>query len=75
MKDEPAFPSNLEWTFDGKKIIIKNGGLSKREYFAALAMQGLLSNSRLTKYQHFPEDAVKCADALIEALQKGNERE
>jgi len=45
-----------------------NHGLTKREYFAAMALQGLLSD----KYWVIPECAAKCsidmADALINAL-------
>lgn len=47
-----------------------SAGLSKREYFAALAMQGL-RNSDLDNSQPYigtARAAVKFADALIEAL-------
>lgn len=46
-------------------------GLSKRELFAAMAMQGILANSVLTgdwKTQAAAETAVEAADALINAL-------
>lgn len=58
-------------------------GLSKREYFAALAMQGLLANQEFVQRAErlqaevkddnlapivIAEVARKCADALIEAL-------
>jgi len=46
-------------------------GLTKREYFAAMALQGLLANS-----DHFPHDcvaqSVKMADQLIIELNKTN---
>lgn len=57
-------------------------GLTKREYFAAMAMQGLLANSELLAVgstgmtsdkaviSSYAEDAVKAADALITALNK-----
>ena len=47
-------------------------GLTKREYFAAMAMQGALAN----KFAHertiemITESAVKLANALIEELNK-----
>lgn len=46
-----------------------NNGLTYREYFAALAMQGLLSNPD-TKVMPkiIAKAAVECADALIFAL-------
>ena len=44
-------------------------GLNKREYFAAMALQGLLANdSGLITSKAI--DAVKAADALIEELNK-----
>lgn len=47
-------------------------GLTKREYFAALAMQGLLSNPDFVAHTplHAAEWAVSNADALIETLNK-----
>jgi len=71
-------------SFEGEKNIeMTSGGLTKREYFAALAMQGLLANSRIhkinesalrgnSKYSHYCNWtlAVECADALIEELNK-----
>ena len=47
-------------------------GLTKREQFAAMAMQGLCANSIVGKH-HLPEnlavEAVTCADALLKALE------
>lgn len=46
-------------------------GLTKREYFAAMAMQALIGDHNLiTTYQARCEEAVKYADALIEELNK-----
>jgi hypothetical protein len=52
-------------------------GLTKREYFAAMAMQGLLHNYNLNgmygnspSYPIVHEQAVIVADALIEQLNK-----
>lgn len=42
-------------------------GLTKREYFAAMAMQGMLANTT-TQYLTLPSYAVQMADALIEQL-------
>lgn len=52
-------------------------GLTKREYFAAMAMQGLLSNARLgdTCIKQYAKDAVLHADNLIEELNKGGDDE
>jgi hypothetical protein len=47
-------------------------GLTKREYFAGLAMQGLLSDGNNSPFScgKIAELAVGCADALIEELSK-----
>lgn len=53
-------------------LAIQEKGLSKREYFAAMAMQGITANTVLAEFD-FPklaEWSVKQADALIEALNK-----
>jgi hypothetical protein len=44
-------------------------GLTKREYFAAMAMQGLLALGGVV-YQSPVKSAVEYADALIEELNK-----
>ena len=46
-------------------------GLTKREYFAALALQGLLSQSQfLINSEKFAKFAVEAADALMAELNK-----
>jgi hypothetical protein len=46
-------------------------GLTKREYFAAMAMQGLLASPKYPDgLGHVGTDAVKFADDLIAALAK-----
>ena len=46
-------------------------GLTKREYFAAMALQGLVSKvNHLTPMEDVAIKAVKAADALIEELNK-----
>ena len=47
-----------------------SNGLTKREYFAAMALQGLLADRKLGSIQEHAEYAVKLADALIEELSK-----
>lgn len=49
--------------------------ITKREHFAGLAMQGLLSNSSqtdTTDFEWVAKHAVGYADALIEELNKTN---
>jgi hypothetical protein len=62
MKDESAFPTceNSVWT----------RGISKRELFAAMAMQGLCANPEgPTNYDGAAKIAVAQADALLAALE------
>jgi len=47
-----------------------NTGLTKREYFAAMAMQGILSDTADRGENYVAIQSVKIADALIEALNK-----
>ena len=66
--DSPAFSKAAFYT-DEYGIDAPQEGLTKREYFAAMAMQGLLANdSGLITSK--ARDAVKAADALIEELNK-----
>jgi len=57
--DNSAFP---------RKIGEQAPGLTKREYFAAKALQGLLALPPKIISKTVAEDAVKLADHLIEAL-------
>lgn len=46
-------------------------GLNKREYFAAMAMQGITaSNVHYGHFERMANDSVDIADALINALNK-----
>lgn len=69
MKNNAAFPSEYEW------------GLTKREYFAGLALQGILANPRFTENTEKSNTnllgwasnrAVEHADQLLKELE--NER-
>jgi len=64
--NQPAFPSSGS---DNPKLM----GLTKREYFIAIAMQGIMSNASCTPTQelHFnkiSDDAIFIADLLIKKL-------
>jgi hypothetical protein len=66
LPDQTAFPSTELMTF----------GLTKREYFAALAMQAMIANSDLCCDEggqiayHNTNFAVQIADNLINSLNK-----
>lgn len=86
MKNEPAFPVEITVNEDGSRSGMQTGnssgwetGLSKREWFAGMAMQGLLSNARLWQnledYQGnmlewIGSQALEYADAIIKQSEK-----
>jgi hypothetical protein len=61
--NDPAFAQHPDRHFDH--------GLTKREYFAAMALQGLLVMAKDDDSMQFlARQSVKMADALIEELNK-----
>jgi hypothetical protein len=61
----PAFPSEQGETSKGWNQTYESG-LTKREYFAAMALQGLLANpSTILKQADIPELSFEYADAMI----------
>ncbi len=71
LAEQPAFPS----AYNGDALIRGSPGLTKREFFAAMAMQPLLANAHYVKIgAHISEimsDAIRSADALIAELERG----
>lgn len=62
-----VFPQNIE--HPAGNVTCK--GLTKREYFAAMAMQGFLANTNTNvSFCIIAKDSVAAADALIEELNK-----
>ena len=67
--NESAFPY-----LDGDgHLTMSEVGLSKREFFAALVLQGLMANPNVTDLRNYnaysiADAAVTAADALIEVL-------
>jgi hypothetical protein len=61
-KTEPAFPIIVDGHGDP--------GLTKKEYFAAMALQGLCANPQNSEvsYRMLAEEAVKHANALSDIL-------
>ena len=83
MKTNPndlAYPSHQALedkspNYEDKRNRISGGGLTKREQFAAMAMQGLLAmgpieGSALVSIEDKSKHCVRLADSLIEALNK-----
>lgn len=62
---DPAFPTS--------EIAFEDRGLSKREFFAAMALQGLAGNLDADSNadpKFVARDAVAYADAIIEELER-----
>lgn len=69
--NEPAYPSSKTWNDDNGNWGIPYG-LTKREYFAGLAMQGLLAGDCqwAGDLQFLAKNVVIAADALLAELGK-----
>ena len=70
-----AFPLSYSYETDrdGKTCVITRAydGLSKREYFAAMAMQGFAADPEVTSDERVVAiAAVRWADALLAALEE-----
>ena len=66
-----TFPITIE---DNGNASVTHLGLTKREYFAAMAMQGLMSCPNVTGTAYIiAEESVKQADALLKALETKSE--
>lgn len=69
--NQPAFATSGAY-FSKEDWQSPQTSLTKREYFAAMAMQGMLANSNEqlveTGYDHIAMLATKCADSLLTAL-------
>ena len=65
--DKPAYP----FAFDEMDVNRTSFGLTRRELFAAMAMQGLLTNYGLTAdLREVSNSAARYADSLIAELDK-----
>lgn len=58
-------------TADGSSHV-EEKGLTKREYFAAMAMQGIIGKINVHEYKNMAEYAVNAADALLAKLSNGD---
>jgi hypothetical protein len=67
MNHESAFP----WAVDDGQKIVGNKGMTLRDYFAAKALQGLLSNRNAeAAIDEFAVKAYRMADAMLKERMK-----
>jgi hypothetical protein len=67
-REEYAFPVRTEST-----MIASTGGMTLRDYFAAKALQGLLSNTNGGySFEGAAQDAYKYADAMMKTREEGD---
>lgn len=76
--NESAYPCRNRWDSSNEGFDLQEAGLTKREYFAAMALQSLsatLSDKEIYfNFSTMADDAVKLADALIERLNEGEKQ-
>ena len=69
--NKPTEPSNFAFPYHDPADTWLEEGLTKREYFAAMAMQGILARGSFSR-GFVAKHAVDYADALIDALNGKN---
>lgn len=69
----PPHPGGGQSSPTGRIEVKHTLGLTKREYFAALAMQGIISNWKLKDPDDVCRMSVNLADKLIKALNEERE--
>jgi hypothetical protein len=67
---EMHFRQNMQASEECPFEVQTYSGLTKREYFAAMAMQGLLSEHNYDTHERVAVNAVAYGDALCEELSK-----
>ena len=70
--DMPSSPTlYMDYSNGAGELYSDNNGLTKREHFAALAMQGILAHSfGRGNVDELAVQSIKCADALLKELAK-----
>lgn len=72
MTTEPH-DSATGYGFANQYVVKGEKGLTKREHFAGLAMQGILAGKIQTDTTFVAQFAIDCADELIELLNLSNQ--
>lgn len=68
--EQQAYPSTAKYKDGNTEIIDIQSGLTKREYFAGLAMQGLLACPDVRgSYERIVTESINWADELLKQLE------
>lgn len=68
--NEPAMPSKYTYHDSrGGESVEFYQGLTKREHYEGLAMQGYIAGNEVS-IDHIPDLSIKAADALLKAQEK-----
>jgi len=71
--DMPAMPHDIVFG-KGYPLNYDPTGLTKREHFAGLAMQGVMANEEEYRtWSDLAKDSLAAADALLKALEQDND--
>ena len=72
MKDRntPAFPTERIGVESGEVLTYQEEGMTLRDYFAAKAMQGLISTEGAGSAERYAEISYRLADAMLKAREK-----
>lgn len=71
-RNEPAFPTQM-WDVEDEKVTWLDGGLTKREFIATVALQGLLASGSGGDKSLKILAAVDYADLLLEEIKRRTE--
>ena len=77
-EDQPVHPIEINFAGPNDSIVTQyNLGLTKREYFAAAALQGLCANPELREvsYKAIASESLMVANYLIEELEADQQTE
>ena len=66
-RDRPAFQDSYENKENGE--VEAHNGLTKREYFAAMAMQGLCASQGWSSIEGTITQSIRIADELLKQLE------
>ena len=66
-RNTPAFPTERIGVESGEVLTYQDEGMTLRDYFAAKALQGLISTEGAGSAERYAEISYKLADAMMKA--------